>query len=185
MKLKLFAVYLSKILPGIEKIVVHSDILYITIKNEYLKEILDILKNHNALRFRSLMDIWGVDYPDREKRFEVNYQLLSIYLNIRIVLRLSIEEFSGVDSVSSIYSSAGWLEREVWDMYGVFFFENKDLRRILTDYGFQGHPLRKDFPLSGFMEVRYDDSEKRVVYEPLEVSQEFRSFNFSSPWEKL
>ena len=131
------------------------------------------------------MDIWGVDYPDKNERFEVNYQLLSIYLNVRIVLRLTVEEFEGVDSVSSLFSSAGWLEREVWDMYGVFFFENTDLRRILTDYGFQGHPLRKDFPLSGFMEVRYDDSEKRVVYEPLEVSQEFRSFNFSSPWEKL
>ena len=127
MKFKFFAVYLSRILPGIKEIVIHPQTLFITIKKEYLKEILDILKNDQSLRFKSLMDIWGVDYPDKNERFEVNYQLLSIYLNVRIVLRLTVEEFEGVDSVSSLFSSAGWLEREVWDMYGVFFFENTDV----------------------------------------------------------
>jgi NADH-quinone oxidoreductase subunit C len=183
--MKYFAVYLSKILPGVMDISIHENLLYIHLRSKFLVEAVDILKNHGSLRFRSLMDIWGVDYPNNSSRFEVNYMLLSLYLNIRVVLRLSVEEFSGVQSISSLFNSAGWLEREVWDMFGVFFFENKDLRRILTDYGFNGHPLRKDFPLSGFMEVRYDDSEKRVVYEPLEVAQEYRSFNFNSPWEKL
>ena len=178
-------VYLSKILPGVEKIVIHKDAIYLTVKKESLISVASLLKNHFYLQFKSLMDIWGVDYPQKAKRFEVNYLFLSLKYNVRVIIRVYVEEFEGLPTLTGLFKSAGWLEREVWDMYGVLFFENPDLRRILTDYGFSGHPLRKDFPLSGFMEVRYDDSEKRVVYEPLELSQQYRTFNFKSPWEKL
>ena len=130
------------------------------------------------------MDIWGVDFPSNKERFEVNYLLLSIRFNIRIIVKVTVNEEDAIESVEEIFSSAGWLEREVWDMFGVYFVGNKDLRRILTDYGFEGHPLRKDFPLSGYTEVRYDDGEKRIVVEPSELAQEFRYFNFNSPWEK-
>ena len=171
-------------MPSVRKIVVHPETSYITISAGSLMNVCRILKDHSLLQFKSLMDIWGVDYPNRDKRFEVNYLLLSLKFNVRVVIRVHVEEFEGVFSLSSLYQSATWLEREVWDMYGVLFFENPDLRRILTDYGFSGHPLRKDFPLSGFMEVRYDDSDKRVVYEPLELSQQYRAFNFKSPWER-
>lgn len=180
-----FSVYLAKILPGVSRVVINEGLVYITVCPTYLLTVLKLLQKHQNFQFKSLMDIWGVDYPERDKRFEVNYLLLSIRYNIRVVVRVNVAEFEGVPSATTVFNSAGWLEREVWDMYGVVFFENPDLRRILTDYGFDGHPLRKDFPLSGFMEVRYDDSEKRVVYEPIEVSQEFRLFNFKSPWEKL
>jgi len=127
----------------------------------------------------------AVDYPSRLKRFEVVYNLLSIQYNSRIRIKTLVDELSPLDSLVSIYSASNWFERETWDMFGIFFTQHPDLRRILTDYGFEGHPLRKDFPLSGFVEVRYDDTEKRVITEPIEMTQEFRYFDFSNPWEIL
>lgn len=176
--------YIKKCSPkGIQSIVVKPEAVVIYIEKEALVSLLRFLKTHSVLRFSLLLDIWGVDYPNRADRFEINYMLLSLKLNMRIIIKLSCNEKDMIDSVTGVYSSAGWLEREVWDMYGVYFANNSDLRRILTDYGFDGHPLRKDFPLSGFSEVRYDDGEKRVLQEPLEMTQEFRLFNFASPWE--
>jgi NADH-quinone oxidoreductase subunit C len=151
-------------------------------KAEHLCEVLSFLRDHSQARFRSMVDIAGVDYPERSQRFEVVYILLSVKYNARIRVKVSVDEYTPVPSVTSIYRAAGWFEREVWDMFGVYFEGHPDLRRILTDYGFEGHPLRKDFPLTGYTEVRYDDSEKRVVSEPVEVSQEFRAFQYSSPW---
>ena len=129
------------------------------------------------------MDVCGVDYPDRDERFEVVYNLLSLKHNFRVRVTLSCGEETPVPSVSSIFSSAGWWEREAWDLYGIYFSDHADLRRILTDYGFEGHPLRKDFPLSGHVEMRYDEVQKRVVYEPVSLPQDFRTFDFTSPWE--
>lgn len=149
---------------------------------EYVFPLLCFLKNHSNTRFRVLVDVCGVDYPSRQQRFEVVYNLLSIQYNSRIRVQTSVDEITPMNSVVSIFPSAGWWEREVWDMFGVYFTNHPDLRRILTDYGFEGHPLRKDFPLSGYLEVRYDDSEKRVVSEPLELAQEFRYFDFTNPW---
>ncbi len=131
------------------------------------------------------MDVTAVDYPSQDLRFQVVYNLLSIQYNSRVRVKTRINEILPVSSATGIYSSAGWWEREVWDMFGIFFSNHPDLRRILSDYGFQGHPLRKDFPLSGYVEVRYDDSEKRVITEPVEIDQEFRYFDFGSPWEQL
>jgi len=131
-----------------------------------------------------LIDICGVDYPEKEARFEVVYNLLSIKYNSRIRVKVVVDELTPIDSVTSIYNSAGWYEREVWDLYGVFFSNHPDLRRILTDYGFDGHPLRRDFPLTGHTEVRYDEAEKRIVTEPVELAQEFRVFDFASPWDQ-
>jgi NADH-quinone oxidoreductase subunit C len=133
--------------------------------------------------FVSLIDICGVDWPERPLRFEVVYHLLSPKMNLRIRVKLATDDENPVPSACAIYPGADWFEREVWDMYGVMFTEHPDLRRILTDYGFEGHPLRKDFPLTGFVEVRYDNSVKRVVYEPVQLRQEFRQFDFMSPWE--
>ena len=133
--------------------------------------------------YQQLMEIAGADYPERVERFEVNYHLLSITENHRIRLKLSTDEASAVPSVTSLWPVAGWLEREVFDLYGVAFAGNPDLRRILTDYGFEGHPLRKDFPQTGYVELRYSEAEKRVVYEPVRLPQDFRSFDFLMPWE--
>jgi NADH-quinone oxidoreductase subunit C len=130
-----------------------------------------------------LVDVCGVDYPSREERFEVVYNLLSLRQNHRVRVKVTTDEDTPVPSVAEVFSSANWFEREVWDLYGVFFADHPDLRRILTDYGFEGHPLRKDFPMTGHVEVRYDDEDKRVVYEPVRLPQEFRSFDFLSPWE--
>lgn len=149
---------------------------------EYVYPLLYFLKNHSNARYRLLVDVCGVDYPSRKQRFEVVYNLLSVHFNSRIRIQTNVDEITPLSSVVSIYPSAGWWEREVWDMFGVYFTNHPDLRRILTDYGFEGHPLRKDFPLSGYLEVRYDDSEKRVVSEPIEMTQEFRYFDFTSPW---
>jgi len=177
-------VYIQKCIPkGIESIVLDKEKIIINIEKRELVSVLSFLRDHTELRFSQLLDIWGVDHPERKERFEVSYMLLSIKLNTRVIIRITANEQSIVESVTGLYSSAGWLEREVWDMYGVYFGNNRDLRRILTDYGFEGHPLRKDFPLSGYVEVRYDESEKRVLQEPVEVQQEFRLFNFASPWE--
>jgi NADH dehydrogenase (ubiquinone) Fe-S protein 3 len=151
---------------------------------DYLFQLLCFLKLHTYTRVQVLIDICGVDYPSRKRRFEVVYNLLSTRYNSRIRVQTSADEVTRISSVVSLFPSAGWWEREVWDMFGVSFINHPDLRRILTDYGFEGHPLRKDFPLSGYVEVRYDDPEKRVVSEPIEMTQEFRYFDFASPWEQ-
>jgi NADH/F420H2 dehydrogenase subunit C len=148
-----------------------------------LEKTLFFLKDHEGCLFKMLVDILVVDYPGREKRFSLVYCLLSLKYNVRIKVKISIDELTSVNSITNIYKSSCWMEREVWDMNGIFFENHPDLRRILTDYGFEGYPLRKDFPLSGYTEVRYDDSQKRVVSESLEMSQEYRVFNFNSSWE--
>lgn len=148
---------------------------------EILKDLLLFLKNE--MGFAVLIDLFVVDYPEQEKRFEVNYNLLSISHNSRVNLKVSVKDGEDVPSVVDIFSTAGWLEREAWDMYGVPFKGNPDLRRLLTDYGFEGHPMRKDFPLSGHKEVRYDAEKAKVVYGPVNLTQEFRDFEFESPWE--
>jgi len=142
------------------------------------------LKNHSNLQFKQLMDLTAIDYPNKLNRFELMYNFLSITKNNRLILKSFVKSNRSVSSLSSLYNSSIWLEREIWDLFGIFFNHHPDLRRILTDYGFDGFPLRKDFPLTGYVEVRYDDEKKRVLQEPLEVSQEFRVFDFLSPWEK-
>lgn len=183
-KIKL-GLYIKKLLPGIEKLILIDNIWYITINKKFLHSCIVILKSNLHLKLVALMDIWCVDYPQKVNRFEINYLLVSLKYNFKIILKVNVSETDSIASVSNIFGSAGWLEREIWDMQGVFFTNNLDLRRILTDYGFEGYPLRKDFPMSGFVEIRYDDTEKRIVQELLEVSQEYRIFNFKSPWEKL
>ena len=144
---------------------------------------LTFLRDDVQCGFVNIIDICGVDWPQREKRFDVVYHLLSPRQNLRVRIKLQVAEDEGVPSSTSVYMGAEWFEREAWDMYGIPFEGHKDLRRILTDYGFEGHPLRKDFPVTGFVEVRYDDVLKRVLYEPVELKQEFRNFDFLSPWE--
>jgi NADH-quinone oxidoreductase subunit C len=134
-------------------------------------------------KFNLLSDLSAVDYPDRQQRFELIYNLLNIYDNKRIIVKFSVEDQAQVESIADLFSAAIWYEREVWDMFGIYFVNNPDLRRILTDYGFEGHPLRKDFPLTGFKEVRYDESQQKVIYEPVKLMQDFRNFDFLSPWE--
>ncbi len=146
-------------------------------------DVLQFLRDDRECEFRVLLDVCGVDYPERPERFEVIYTLLSMTQNNRARVRICAEEDQIVPSATSVFSSAGWYEREVWDMYGVLFSGNSDLRRILTDYGFDGHPQRKDFPLTGYVELRYDEEQKRVVYEPVQLQQDFRRFDFTSPWE--
>jgi NADH-quinone oxidoreductase subunit C len=146
-------------------------------------EVLTKLRDDAGCKFEVLIDICGVDWPAREKRFDVVYHLLSPRLNQRIRLKLHVDEETPVPSVIDVFPAANWYEREAFDMYGILFSGHPDLRRLLTDYGFQGYPLRKDFPLTGYVEVRYDDEAKRVVYEPVKLVQEFRSFDFQSPWE--
>jgi NADH-quinone oxidoreductase subunit C len=157
----------------------------VTVKREAIVSVLTKLRDDPALHFELLMDIAGADYPDRPERFEIVYQLLSLRHNKRVRVKLSTDEATPVPSVTGIYSSAGWYEREAYDLYGVFFSDHPDLRRLLTDYGFEGHPLRKDFPLTGYVEVRYAEDQRRVVYEPVKLKQEFRSFDFLSPWEGM
>ena len=159
--------------------------LMITVYSDAIVPVCNFLKNHMGTRCSQLIDITAVDYPDRENRFTVVYNVLSVDLNARIRVKTEVDGLTSIESVTALYPCAAWWEREVWDMFGIFFTNHPDLRRILTDYGFQGHPLRKDFPVTGYTEVRYDETEKRVIYEPLELSQEFRSFDFASPWESL
>lgn len=153
----------------------------VTVKRAALGGVMIALRD--GLEYQQLVEIAGVDYPSREDRFEVVYHLLSVTKNHRLRVRVSASEATPVPSVTGIWPNAGWLEREVFDMYGVLFSGNSDLRRILTDYGFQGHPQRKDFPLTGYIELRYSEEDKRVVYEPVKLAQDFRSFDFMSPWE--
>jgi NADH-quinone oxidoreductase subunit C len=145
--------------------------------------LLTFLRDDPRCLFKQLVDVCGVDWPEREKRFDVVYNLLSLRNNQRVRVKVATDESTPVPSACAVYSSAGWFERETYDLYGVWFADHPDLRRILTDYGFEGHPLRKDFPLTGFVEVRWDDLQKRVVYEPVKLQQEFRRFDFLSPWE--
>ena len=150
-----------------------------------MPQALSFLRDDPKCRFTVLCDICGVDYPDRPERFDVVYNLLSLKLNQRIRLKVETDEEQPVPSAIGLFSAAGWLEREAWDLFGIYFADHPDLRRILTDYGFEGHPLRKDFPLTGYVELRYDEEQKRVVYEPVKLKQEFRSFDFLSPWEGM
>ena len=149
----------------------------------HIVHVLEFLRDDAACNFVCFIDICGVDYPDREKRFDVVYHLLSPYKNRRIRVKVQADEDTAVPSVISVFPAANWYERETFDLYGVLFSNHPDLRRILTDYGFAGHPLRKDFPLTGYVEVRWDDLAKRVVYEPVKLTQEFRAFDYLSPWE--
>jgi NADH-quinone oxidoreductase subunit C len=157
--------------------------LTIKVEGADIVDVLSFLKTDPQCQFVSIIDICGADYPQREKRFDVVYHLLSPRQNKRIRVKVETDEDTPVPSAFSVYPGADWYERETYDLYGVLFSGHPDLRRLLTDYGFEGHPLRKDFPLTGFVEVRYDDEAKRVVYEPVELKQEFRSFDFLSPWE--
>jgi NADH-quinone oxidoreductase subunit C len=145
--------------------------------------LVDFLKSDSSCRFSTLVDITAIDWPGRERRFDVVYHLLSMYQNHRIRLRMAVGEEDMVPSITEVHPSANWFEREVFDMFGILFSGHPDLRRILTDYGFRGHPLRKDFPTTGYTEVRYDEVQKRVVYEPVKLVQEYRQFDFMSPWE--
>ena len=157
--------------------------LVLHVQGDSIVKILMFLRDDVNCQFKLLMELCGVDYPEREERFDVVYCLLSLTQNMRVRLKLSTDEASPVPSVTGVYSSAGWWEREAWDLYGIYFSDHPDLRRILSDYGFEGHPLRKDFPLTGYVEIRYDDEQKRVVYEPVNLTQEYRNFDFLSPWE--
>lgn len=160
--------------------------LSLEIKRDSIVEALKFLRDDLRCKYEVLIDLCGVDYPERvgaQGRFEVVYNLLSIKHNRRLRVKVATDEKTPVPSATPVYSAAGWYEREAWDLYGILFADHPDLRRLLTDYGFRGHPLRKDFPLTGYVEVRYDDEQKRVVYDNVELTQGFRSFDFLSPWE--
>jgi NADH-quinone oxidoreductase subunit C len=163
--------------------VLHGDEMVLGVSANDLPGVLLFLRDDLRCQYKILTDICGVDFLDRESRFEVVYNLLSIKNNNRLRVKIKVAEGDLVPTATEIFSSAGWYEREVWDMYGVYFSGHPDLRRILTDYGFDGHPQRKDFPLTGYVEVRYDENKKRVVYEPVKLTQEYRTFDFESPWE--
>ena len=162
--------------------VTHGE-LNVDVAPSNIVEFVEFLKSNQNCRFSILVDITGVDYPERAKRFDVVYHFLSMYQNQRVRLRVSIREEDMVPSIIDVHPSANWFEREVFDMFGILFSGHPDLRRILTDYGFRGYPLRKDFPTTGYTEVRYDEAQKRVVYEPVSLVQEYRQFDFMSPWE--
>ena len=165
----------------------HSEIkhgqIYILINCEDLLEVILFLKTNKNIKFKQLIDVTTVDYPENQKRFKIVYLLLSHELNQRIILSYYIDENQQIPSLTKIFPSANWMEREIFDMYGIKFTDHPDLRRILTDYGFEGHPLRKDFPLTGHTEVRYSEDKKKVVYEPVKLEQNYRNFDFESPWE--
>ncbi|MGC6516748.1 MAG: NADH-quinone oxidoreductase subunit C [Candidatus Puniceispirillaceae bacterium] len=160
-----------------------NDELVVRCDSENIIEVLTVLRDEEALAFDQLSDLTAVDYPNRPYRFELVYQLLSITHNRRMRILVALPEGAVAPSVLPVFNSANWAEREIWDMFGIFFAGHPDLRRLLTDYGFEGHPLRKDFPLTGYVEVRYDDTQRRVVYEPVHLTQEYRDFDFLSPWE--
>ncbi|KAJ8333785.1 hypothetical protein SKAU_G00411040 [Synaphobranchus kaupii] len=184
-QLAAFGGYVAEMLPKyVQQVQVTCfNELEIMIHPEGVLPVLTFLRDHTNAQFRNMTDLTAVDIPTRNNRFEIVYNLLSLRYNSRIRVKTYTDELTPVDSSVSIHQAANWYEREVWDMYGVFFANHPDLRRILTDYGFEGHPFRKDFPLSGYVEVRYDDEVKRVVAEPVELSQEFRKFDLNSPWE--
>tara|TARA_A100001037_G_scaffold286288_1_gene294547 strand:- start:38 stop:667 length:630 start_codon:yes stop_codon:yes gene_type:complete len=159
--------------------------LEVSVRADAIIKVLTFLRDDSNCLFKVLIDICGVDYPERAERFDVVYALLSMSQNQRVRVKLSVGEDVPVPTATTVYSAAGWFERETWDMYGIYFADHPDLRRILTDYGFEGHPMRKDFPLTGRVEVRYDETQKRVVYDPVKLTQDFRSFDFLSPWEGM
>lgn len=175
--------WIRKILGSwIKSIIPDQYCLDIVIKSSKLKSVFLFLKNHTLTQFNILTDIACVDYPGKKERFELTYILLSIRYIVRLRVRITIGTLLPVNSVTSIFKGSDWLEREVWDLFGVFFFKHPDLRRILTDYGFDGHPLRKDFPLTGFIELSYDDSIKKLIYQPVSLAQEFRNYDFTNAW---
>ena len=165
---------------GVEAQVAFGELTLVA-PRERIVEVLTALRDQ--FQFQQCLDVCGADYPDREERFEVVYHLLSLTKNARVRVKVTTDEVQPVPSVIEVYPSAGWFEREAYDMYGMVFEGHPDMRRLLTDYGFEGHPLRKDFPMTGYVEVRYDEEQKRVVYEPVKLTQEFRTFDFLSPWE--
>tara|TARA_B110000285_G_scaffold226717_1_gene286909 strand:- start:331 stop:945 length:615 start_codon:yes stop_codon:yes gene_type:complete len=173
----------SELTSKIKKTSITFNELLIEITEDDLINVILFLKSHDKLKFRQLIDVAGVDYPGEEKRFKLIYLLLSHEKNIRIKISINFEIGKKIPTVTKIYPSANWMEREVFDMYGVEFIDHPDLRRILTDYNFEGYPLRKDFPLTGFNEVRYSEKEKKVIYEPVKLEQNYRDFDFDSPWE--
>jgi NADH-quinone oxidoreductase subunit C len=173
----------SELTSKLEKSSISHNELIIETSLEYLIETIQFLKSNDSCKFRQLIDIAGVDYPDHEKRFELVYLFLSHEFNQRIKLLVRFESGTIIPTITKIFPSANWMEREIFDMYGIKFKNHPDLRRILTDYNFKGHPLRKDFPLTGFNEVRYSEKEKKVIYEPVKLEQNYRDFDFESPWE--
>jgi NADH dehydrogenase (ubiquinone) Fe-S protein 3 len=178
-----FGKFISTSLPKyIQQFSVYKDEVTLYVAPSALIPVMTFLRDHSACQFKQVVEIAGVDYPTRSNRFEIVYCLLSVRYNNRIIIKTYANETQPVPSITPLYNGANWFEREVWDMFGVFFTGHPDLRRILTDYGFEGHPLRKDFPLTGYVEVRYDDEKKRVVAEPLELAQSFRQFEVQSPW---
>lgn len=179
-----FASYVREARPGlVESFTVSYGELTLHTTKENILTLLTFLRDDVQAGYVNLVDIAGVDWPQRERRFDVVYHLLSPSQNARVRVKVQCSEEEAVPSACSVFPGADWFEREAWDLYGILFTGHPDLRRILTDYGFEGHPLRKDFPLTGFVEVRYDDGAKRVVYEPVQLRQEFRNFDFLSPWE--
>ena len=173
----------SELSSKIKNSLIENNEFLIEIDESELVEVIQFLKTNENCKFRQLIDIAGVDYPENEKRFELVYLLLSHELNLRIKLLIKFQKNQIINSITKIFPSANWMEREVFDMYGIKFKNHPDLRRILTDYGFKGHPLRKDFPLTGFNEVRYSEKDKKVIYEPVKLEQNYRNFDFESPWE--
>ena len=173
----------SELTSKIKKSSINFNELLIETSEEELINVILFLKSNDKLKFRQLIDIAGVDYPEEKKRFKLVYLLLSHEKNIRIKISINFEIGKKIPTITKIYPSANWMEREVFDMYGIEFTDHPDLRRILTDYNFEGHPLRKDFPLTGFNEVRYSEKEKKVIYEPVKLEQNYRDFDFESPWE--
>jgi NADH-quinone oxidoreductase subunit C len=155
------------------------------VKRDSIIEAITFLRDNPACQFTQLTDICGADYPERPERFDIVYHLLSMNHNLRVRVKVTATEATPVPSITGVFACANWFEREVWDMYGIYFADHPDLRRILTDYGFDGHPLRKDFPLTGYVELRYDEEQKRVIYEPVKLAQDFRTFDFLSPWEGI
>ncbi len=184
--LRQIAEHIGRVLPDdvLSTEIVRGD-LNAVVKPASIVKVLTVLRDDPKFLFTQLIDVAGVDYPERAERFEIVYHLLSMPHNQRIRLRFAVAEETPVPSATGVFPCADWLEREIWDMYGVFFTDHPDLRRILTDYGFEGHPLRKDFPLTGYVEVRYDVEQKRVIYEPVKLAQDFRTFDFLSPWEGI
>ncbi|GAB0094653.1 NADH dehydrogenase [Sergentomyia squamirostris] len=182
-----FGKYVAECLPKfVQKVqLTTGNELEVLVAPEGVIPVLQFLKDNHNSQFASLCDIAGMDVPCRKHRFEIIYNLLSLRFNARIRVKTYTDELTPIDSACEVFHAANWYEREIWDMYGVFFANHPDLRRILTDYGFEGHPQRRDFPLSGYVEVRYDDEKKRVVLEPLELAQEFRRFDLSAPWEQF
>lgn len=161
-----------------------NDELIIHAYREDIHHLVYFLQKHMHCQYKILISMHAVDYPSDKERFELSYNFLSVRYNSRVRIKIRTNETSPVQSIISIYRTSGWFEREIWDMFGIFFENHPDLRRLLTDYGFQGHPLRKDFPLTGYTELRYDDEQKRIISEPIRLTQEYRNFDFTSPWEQ-